>query len=423
MDQLKGDLPNFLQSMTALPNCGSVREVQAKARCQRVKNLASVDAAGASALLAAWTAGKLWSAEQTMEFSDLLAGAVARTNTGTAQGGKRPTQKVSAFEPYLSVRDIKALEADDNIHVKLDVLACRCIKLKLTCPSEACCRAILADGLSKAGGDQSFKKLLKRQSQILAQEWLSPLALPKSMPLVKCLMLDWMHCYVVSGLFHVEASLLLPVMHVRSATFLMIQAFISECEWPHNLKNRRTEILHLFNKRTKLSEFKAGTLQKHRQVKQFADNTKKVTHLFEASLFKDVLGRVLIDLAEHAGSMRPHLKSPKAVTDGLLLWHLGQAFGLQSVQHVQSAMVAEICQGQTCERGDLVLLKSGSVAEVWLFCPLQHGELLALLNVLEAQGKNLFRVRQDGAQFMLVAEISRTCLFKRMSADSILVVP
>ena len=106
-----------------------------------------------------------------------------------------------------------------------------------------------------------------------------------------------------------------------------------------------------------------------------------------------------------------------------MLWHLGQTFGLQTLQHVQSATVAEVCQGQTCERGDFVLLKSASVAEVWLFCRLQHGELLALLSVLEAQGKNLFRLGQDGAQFMRVADISRTCLCKRMSADTMLVVP
>ena len=180
MDQLRGYLAataNFLQSMTTLPNYDNVREVQAKALCQRVQNLASVDAGGASALLAAWTAGNLWTAEQTKQFSDLLAGAVAKTNSGTAQGGKRATQKVSAFEPYLSVKDIQALEAGDNIHVKLDVLACRCIKLKLTCPSEACCKAILAAGLSKAGGDvgavdsyankQLFKKLLKSKSESL----------------------------------------------------------------------------------------------------------------------------------------------------------------------------------------------------------------------------------------------------------------
>ncbi|CAE7738570.1 unnamed protein product [Symbiodinium sp. CCMP2592] len=347
----------------------------------------------------------------------------------------------------------------------------------------------------------------------------------KSMPLVKCLMWDWMHCYVVSVLLHVEASLLLPLLHVQGATFQVIQSFISEYEWPHNLKNRRREILHLFDKRSKPSEFKAGASQcitvypllrlfllthhfdtmddelrrcirsfmkicmvldlllecnrtgnlsadelenairahsqaflkaygeqhcipkfhyslhlplmardrpliscftherKHRQVKQFADNTKKVTDWFEASLFKDVLGRALLDLSEHAGFMRPHLKSPKSVTDGALLWHLGQTFGFQTLEHVQSAMLAEVCPGQTCERGDLVLLKTGSVAEVWLFCRLQHGELLALLSVLEPQGKNLFRVKQDGAQFMRVAEISRTCLFKRMSADSMLVVP
>eukprot|EP00439_Symbiodinium_sp_Y106_P009820 s6213_g1.t1 len=190
MDQLKGDLAataNFLQSMTALPNYDSVREVQAKALCQRVQNLASVDAGGASALLAAWTAGNLWTAEQTKQFSDLLAGAVARTNSGTAQGGKRATRKVSAFEPYLSVKDIQALEAGDHIHVKLDVLACRCIKLKLTCPSEACCRAILAAGLSRAGGDVGVvdsyanksvvQKAVEGQKQKLAQEWLSPRAL------------------------------------------------------------------------------------------------------------------------------------------------------------------------------------------------------------------------------------------------------
>ena len=180
VDQLKGDLAataNFLQSMTALPNYDSVREVQAKALCQRVKNLASVDAGAASALLGAWTAGKVWATEQTKEFSDLLAAAVARTNTGTAQGGKRATQKVSAFEPYLSVKDIQALEAGDNIHVKLDVLACRCIKLKLSCPSESSCRAILAAGLSRAGCDvgavdsyankQLFKRLLKSKAKSL----------------------------------------------------------------------------------------------------------------------------------------------------------------------------------------------------------------------------------------------------------------
>ena len=65
----------------------------------------------------------------------------------------------------------------------------------------------------------------------------------RSMPLVKCLMWDWMHVYVVSGLFHVEATQLLPVLRVRGATFQMIQSFISELEWPHNLKNRRTETL------------------------------------------------------------------------------------------------------------------------------------------------------------------------------------
>ena len=83
----------------------------------------------------------------------------------------------------------------------------------------------------------------------------------RSMPLVKCLMWDWMHVYVVSGLFHVEATQLLPVLRVRGATFQMIQSFISELEWPHNLKNRRTETLHLFDKRSKPSEFKAGASQ------------------------------------------------------------------------------------------------------------------------------------------------------------------
>ena len=83
----------------------------------------------------------------------------------------------------------------------------------------------------------------------------------RSMPLVKCLKWDWMHVYVVSGLFHVEATQLLPVLHVHGATFQMIQSFISELEWPHNLKNRRTETLHLFDKRSKPSEFKAGASQ------------------------------------------------------------------------------------------------------------------------------------------------------------------
>ncbi|CAE7198908.1 unnamed protein product [Symbiodinium sp. CCMP2592] len=168
MDQLKGDLAataNFLQSMTALPNYDSVREVQAKALCQRVKNLASVDANGASALLAAWTAGKQWTSQQTKEFSDLLAGAV--------RVARELLRKLMLS--YLSVKDIQALEAGDNIHVKLDVLACRCIKLRLTCPSEACCKAILAAGLARAGGDvgavdsyankQLFKKMLKSKAK------------------------------------------------------------------------------------------------------------------------------------------------------------------------------------------------------------------------------------------------------------------
>jgi len=344
----------------------------------------------------------------------------------------------------------------------------------------------------------------------------------RSMPLVQCLQWDWMHVYVVSGLFHVEAGLILPLLHEQGATFQVIQNFISECKWPHNLKNRRTEILHLFDKRSKPSEFKASASQcltlyplirifllthplslddglrrciksfmklcmvldlllagnrgenlsadeletairvhcraflqaygaehtipkfhyalhlpsmarerpliscftherKHRQAKQFADNQKNPGKWFETALFRDVLGRVLLDLSEHAGFMQPHLKSPKYVTDGLLLWHLVQTFGFQT--DAQSAMVAQIAQGETCERGDLVLLKSGSVAEVWLFCRLQNGELMALLNVLETQQKNRFRVRQDGAQFMPVAEIKRPCLFKSINADSMLVIP
>ena len=345
----------------------------------------------------------------------------------------------------------------------------------------------------------------------------------RSMPLVKCLQWDGMHVYVVSGLFHLEAGLLLPLLHEQGATFQVIQNFISECKWPHNLKNRRTEILHLFDKRSKPSDFKASASQcltlyplirifllnhplpvvddglrrcirsfmklcmvldlllagnrgenmsaddletailahcrcflqaygpeqtipkfhyslhlpgmarekpliscftherKHRQAKQFADNQKNPGKWFEAALFKDVLGRVLMDLSEHSGFMQPHLKSPKSVTGGLLLWHLVQTFGLQVA--AESAMVAQIAPGETCEKGDMVLLKSGAVAEVWLFCRVQTGELLALLNVLEAQGKNLFRFKQDGAQFMPVAEIKRPCLFKSMSADSMLLVP
>ncbi|OLQ06490.1 hypothetical protein AK812_SmicGene10201 [Symbiodinium microadriaticum] len=161
--------------------------------------------------------------------------------------------------------------------------------------------------------------------------------------------------------------------------------------------------------------------RKHRQANQFADNQKNPGKWFEAALFKDVLGRVLMDLSEHSGFMQAHLKSPKSVTGGLLLWHLVQTFGNQVA--AESATVAQIAPGETCEKGDMVLLKSGAVAEVWLFCRVQTGELLALLNVLEAQGKNLFRFKQDGAQFMPVAEIKRPCLFKSMSADSMLLVP
>ena len=138
---------NFLNGMKTLPNFDSIRMAQLQAMLARLAQLSSIPANQASTLLEAWNTGP-WTAEESKRFTDAVSAAVAASTQGTLKKGKRPNQNIRDFQPFLSTRDVHVLRGEASMSVKMDVLATRCVRLKLTLPSENGIKMIVASGLS-----------------------------------------------------------------------------------------------------------------------------------------------------------------------------------------------------------------------------------------------------------------------------------
>ena len=138
---------NFLNGMKTLPNFDSIRMAQLQAMLARLAQLSSIPANQAFTLLEAWNTGP-WTAEESKRFTDAVSAAVAASTQGTPKKGKRPNQNIRDFQPFLSTRDVHVLRGEASVSVKMDVLATRCVRLKLTLPSENGIKMIVASGLS-----------------------------------------------------------------------------------------------------------------------------------------------------------------------------------------------------------------------------------------------------------------------------------
>ena len=68
-------------------------------------------------------------------------------------------------------------------------------------------------------------------------------------------MFDWVHCYLVSGIFHIETNLLLEKLHAVGVDHLAITRFLKQFSWPHRLASRSSACQSLFEKK---AEFKSS---------------------------------------------------------------------------------------------------------------------------------------------------------------------
>ena len=60
-------------------------------------------------------------------------------------------------------------------------------------------------------------------------------------PLVSSWMYDWLHIYLVHGLFNVELGLLLPLLYNAGISFTALLAFMQGMRWPKHWQSRRNE--------------------------------------------------------------------------------------------------------------------------------------------------------------------------------------
>ncbi|CAE7884320.1 unnamed protein product, partial [Symbiodinium necroappetens] len=110
-----------------------------------------LDPEAGAALANSWKSGP-WSDDQTKAFSEVLAKGVGATSGSTGKKGRRDNQMATSFESYLSENDVQVLGSDASIGIKLDCVATRCCRLRLTLPSEQCVKSILAAVAARSGG-------------------------------------------------------------------------------------------------------------------------------------------------------------------------------------------------------------------------------------------------------------------------------
>ena len=372
--------------------------------------------------------------------------------------------------------------------------------------------------------DSMSKKDFARLEQSMGLNWNPHGVLAhESLPVVGSLMYDWMHCYLVTGIFQIEMGLLLPLLYAAGHSADTLLRFIMQIQWPQSLRSRVNETIQLFRKKTSPGEFKSsasqglnayplvrmfllslhvpsmddalklaiksflklcivldlllsinrgetvahddlgGTIQqhceafktaygedsitpkfhyvqhlarmaatkdlvscftherKHKEVKNFADHIANPTKGFEEAIMKDALGRFLLAMEASTGLMQPHLISPKTASP-LLEASLTMTFGIQAA--CQAAFAAQVAPSQVVHKGDMVKLKSGEVAEVWLHARLGTGELVTLLSPFVAAGRNVFQQEDpNGARFMPSSAIKCACLYMAESPGKVRVVP
>ena len=147
----------------------------------------------------------------------------------------------------------------------------------------------------------------------------------RSLPLASMLMYDWMHVYLVTGLFHAELGLLLPRLYLAGFSAESIYEWLQGFHWPHNLKGRRSETMQCFQKRISPGEFKASASQ--------SLSAYGLLRLFVLTVFREDM-----DLPLKA-ALRCFLKLC-AVLDFLLEGNRGQ-----EIDHVQlSSRISQHCQ-------------------------------------------------------------------------------
>ncbi|CAE7599769.1 unnamed protein product [Symbiodinium sp. CCMP2592] len=345
-----------------------------------------------------------------------------------------------------------------------------------------------------------------------------------SLPLASTLMYDWLHCYLVAGLMHVELGLLFPILYTHGVTVESLKDWMCSFEWPYGLRTHRNETLRIFDKRIPPGEFKCSASQglnlypllrlfllslatgsipdllakamtsclnlflvldlllkgnrgeqvppddleaailkhcraflsaygsehvvpkfhyslhlgafarkkpliscfthekKHRQIKQLANEIHNPGDWFEKSVFKDVWGEVILQMQADSFSLQPHLLSPKKATISLQAM-LNANFGDRACGATFSFQA--VCRpGQSCEKGDLVLLSSGDVVQVWLHCRLYDGDMCTLCSILKPLGKNRFLLDDSTARFIPSVHIQRACYYKKCPKDGeVMVTP
>ena len=115
----------------------------------------------------------------------------------------------------------------------------------------------------------------------------------RSLGIKSSLMYDWMHIYLVNGLYHQEVGRLLPKLYESGHSADSILSFMESFAWPHNLTSRRNETLQCFQKKISPDEFRASASQ--------SLNSYPLLRLF-------VLGLGVMDCSALIGAVKSFLK-------------------------------------------------------------------------------------------------------------------
>ena len=84
------------------------------------------------------------------------------------------------------------------------------------------------------------KKDFAQLQQSVGMNWnLHGVLAHRSLGLRSSLMFDFMHIYLVNGLFHQEVGRLLPKLYEAGHSFESILSFMESFSWPHNLQSRK----------------------------------------------------------------------------------------------------------------------------------------------------------------------------------------
>ena len=107
-----------------------------------------------------------WSNSQQEKLANVLGTVAARLTksenpSGKAFSGRRPSQHLKAFTPYLTASDLASLSSDAHNAIKIKTLVTRCYLMGLHLPSEPTIQHVVSTGLSLGiAGTNSEQKLL-----------------------------------------------------------------------------------------------------------------------------------------------------------------------------------------------------------------------------------------------------------------------